>query len=367
MFAKLATFSRQFSRFFSGRYSDFFKKLLSILWSSPVSFRTRLSALERGINTAYEVVQQQMVSQSTVTFTPLAGATLPGEYEGFIYRQNYPELAAMSDTDLFNHYICVGKNNGHVANSLRDRLDFIKLVPANDRALEIGPFANPLLRNVVSPENAFYCDVLNQEELQQRARELGVNPTLIPHIHYKLGSGFLDEIKDQFMSIVSSHNIEHQPDLVSHFKQLERRLLAGGRVFLLVPDKRFSFDRTLPTSTIADVLIAHEEKRKTHSLKSLIEHRCLTTHNDSQKHWETREQNHEVIPNAQQLQSALQEWKETGQSYVDVHAWYFTPDSFSLIVQKLNELRLTRLKVVQTYPTRFGSNEFWSVLELDAR
>jgi hypothetical protein len=62
--------------------------------------------------------------------------------------------------------------------------------------------------------------------------------------------------------------------------------------------------------------------------------------------------------------AAVSEWQQAAGQYLDVHAWYFTPDSFEINVGLLNRLGFTRFGVERIYPTRFGAGEFWAILAL---
>ena len=51
---------------------------------------------------------------------------------------------------------------------ISSRSDFLRLIPKNGLALEIGPFDSPLLFG----HNVRFCDVLDQSELQKRAKSI---------------------------------------------------------------------------------------------------------------------------------------------------------------------------------------------------
>jgi hypothetical protein len=286
----------------------------------------------------------------------------PPELDCAVYCNLYPDLAGKTEQQLLEHYTSLGRTQGRPANAIASRDDFAGLIPGAWRALEIGPFAHPMLRGV----NVAYCDALTYDELERRATKLGLDTENIPRIDYVLGPHGLDSIPDDFRAVLSSHNIEHQPDLVRHLQQAQRRIeRLDGRLFLIIPDKRFCFDRFIAESTIAQVLEAHESARSVHTLRSVVEHRVLTTHNDSLKHWQERQMQRPQVDPAK-LKAAIAEWREAQGGYIDVHAWYFTPDSFPEIIDALRALGLIRLQVERLYPTRFGANEFWVILNLSA-
>ena len=94
---------------------------------------------------------------------------IPPELECHVYRQLHEDLARLNDNQLLEHYSRCGKSEGRVSNRLVNRRQFASLVTPKMRALEIGPFAAPLLQG----DNVSYCDVLDQESLKRRARDIG--------------------------------------------------------------------------------------------------------------------------------------------------------------------------------------------------
>ena len=275
------------------------------------------------------------------------------------YQYSHTDLASLSIDNLINHYFNYGIFEGRQSNLLINRSDFVNLINPDTKTLEIGPFANPL----VNGQNVFYFDVLSSEELISRALKHGIPTSRIPKkIHYVASD--LNSIPHSFDNIISSHVIEHQPDFLSHLQSIEKCLANNGRYFLCVPDKRYCFDHNLSESTIADVLHAFYEKRKVHNLKSIVEHRCLTAHNDPILYWENFP--NKVWPNKASPDSifnAINEYESSLGSNIDVHAFYFTPSSFFNIMQLLFALKLTTLYVERIYPTKLNNNEFWVILK----
>jgi len=283
--------------------------------------------------------------------------SLPPELDTAFYRSLYTDLARFTDDQLADHYQRYGREEGRIANPIKDRNAFAALVPRPATVLEIGPFCHPLLRGA----NVFYSDVLSTEELISRGKELGLDPAEIPYIHYVCSTGDVSAIDRKFDVVINSHCIEHQPDLVRHLKQMEEILLPGGAYFLLVPDKRYCFDHFIPVSNLAEVLVAYRERRTIHSLRSVIEHRALTTHNDSERHWRG---DHGLRSEGLKgrIEAAIREYEDAQGIYIDVHAWYFTPENFSSIISGLRELGLNSFEVHRAYPTRRPANEFWMIL-----
>jgi SAM-dependent methyltransferase len=282
---------------------------------------------------------------------------LPQEFDPRAYQSIHADLAGLTDTELKTHYETFGISEGRAANSLRNRNEFTSLIPNSATALEIGPFCNPLLHG----PNVSYFDVLSQEALVERARHIGLDPSKVPYIDYISPTGELSCVQRRFDVVLSSHCLEHQPDLIGHLQEVGQLLWPGGAYFLLVPDKRYCFDHFIPASNLAEVIVAHHEQRKVHSLRSVIEHHALTTHNDSLRHWQG--DHGEAFENiGHRYREALREFDGAERKYIDVHAWYFTPDIASNILSTLRRIDLNPLSVQRVYSTRYGANEFWIIL-----
>ncbi|MDQ8054592.1 MAG: class I SAM-dependent methyltransferase [Pedobacter sp.] len=233
---------------------------------------------------------------------------------------------------------------------------FIDSIPKDISILEIGPFYTPLCKG----DKVKYLDILDQEAMIKRAESIDaqINTSQIPFIHYVSPQGDLRVAKEKFDAIFSSHVIEHQLDLIGHLQQVSQVLNEGQRYYLNIPDKRYCFDHFHKESTIAEVIDAHLNKRTKHSLKSVIEHRTIT-HNHPADHW--RGQHGEVEDVINKIKNAIDEYQSN--DYIDVHAWYFTPESFSGLISLLNELGYIDLKICRLHETPLYGIEFYAVLE----
>jgi GT2 family glycosyltransferase/SAM-dependent methyltransferase len=292
-------------------------------------------------------------------FRPMYKRDFPAELDFAYYRGANNDLKHFTDEELLSHFEKYGRAEGRAGSALSFREEFLKNVNDAGDTLEIGPFCNPQLRG----DNVRYFDIADRETLIQRAVALQCAIAEPPVIDYVSATGDMNIIDGRFDQVLSSHCVEHQPDLVRHLDDVSRILRDGGAYFLIVPDKRFSFDHYREESTIADVLGAHIERRKLHYARSVMNMRFLATHNDPVAHW----QGQHGVPGLQQrgldgVKEAVEQLIENAGIYIDTHAWYFTPTSFRTIVTILNELSLSKLKVEKIYNTPFGRLEFCAIL-----
>lgn len=272
------------------------------------------------------------------------------------YRSRYADLAELNEGELTDHYNRWGRGEGRVASPLAERQGFVGSIPSDGKVLEIGPFFSPLVRG----PNVAYLDILTAEALRARAGEVGGDPGGVPkHIDYL---GDISGIEAKFDAILSSHSIEHQPDLIGHLNGVRDRLAANGRYWLIIPDKRYCFDHFIPESTIVEVAAAYHERRTQHTAANILAHRTLVTHNDPGRHWAG--DHGEAIPHdlAARITTALRFLNEADGPSADVHAWQFTPASFHNIIETLAEAHLLRMTIEQVFETPHNSAEFTAVL-----
>jgi hypothetical protein len=286
----------------------------------------------------------------------------PSEFDSNIYRSKNKDLLNMTDEELILHYNNHGKREGRICSRVENRSFASELLPQFSSCLEIGPFDCPVIKG----PNVEYFDVLDQQGLYDRAVTIGRtgNLTNIPFIKHISETGDLTIINKKYDLVLSCHSIEHQIDFIQHLKNVEKILLSGGYYAVLLPDKRYCFDHFIRETTIADVLQYHLNKTPFHTVKSVIEHRALTCHNDAVRHWVN--DHGEKVVNSTNVLAAINEYNNgmATNSYVDVHSLQFTPDSFREIINLLNEMGYIKLKVDKIYPTLLNSCEFYVILKL---
>jgi SAM-dependent methyltransferase len=293
------------------------------------------------------------------TSAPDGSRAFVAEFDATFYRRTYPDLKEIPDDRLETHYREFGISEGRMGSMACARDGFLRMLDHRRSILEIGPLANPALRG----HQVKYFDVLPTDALRKKAAASGLDPDACPHIDFVSENGDLAVISDRFDVVFSSHAIEHQPDLVRHLRGVEQILNPQGQYFVIVPDKRYCFDHFIPESTIADVLDAYLRRVHRHDAASVIEHLALTTHNDSLRHWNGDHGEPACWTSPERIRQAMDMVLANPTTYIDTHAWQFTPESFREIVHTLFGLGLTGLDVVRVYRTTHGSIEFYAVLQ----
>jgi SAM-dependent methyltransferase len=288
----------------------------------------------------------------------------PKEFDLSLYKTLYSsDLSNLTDEQHIYHYNKYGKNEGRICNDVTSRHKLVSYIPKNMKCLEIGPFNSPVLVG----ENIKYFEVLTKEELINRAISINRNPNYIPNIDFIDKNGNLRTIKEKFDVVLSCHSIEHQVDFIKHLQDVSELLNDKGLYVIILPDKRYCFDHFINETTIADIINTHNthevNSQSFHTLKSVIEHRALTCHNNPIRHWNN---DHGILDvKTENIVNAIKEYNEgiKNGTYVDVHSLQFTPSSFENIIDILYELKYINLKKYKVYPTIKNSVEFFVILE----
>ena len=231
-------------------------------------------------------------------------------------------------------------------------------VSKTDAIIEIGPSFAPLAPRSAG-WNSWSVDHASREELRLKYEGHRIDIENIEEVDSVWNRGsLLDAIPahkhGSFDLLIASHVIEHLPDLVSFLTSADKLLGENGRITLAIPDKRFCFDYFKPLTMTGDILNAHARGHVRHSALTAFNHLAysVTSHGNigwgqimpadfkfvhslADAHGEISNQ-HETDPNA---------------TYVDYHAWYFTPSSFELIILELARLKIFDWSVENIHPT----------------
>ena len=279
-----------------------------------------------------------------------------------LIKQLFPAIREIKDLEAMKIFAKKYIDSGLVVSEFSIKENFIKWCnEQNGDKLEIGPFDMPAIKG----EHVEYFDILDQEELQERAKHHNRKPERVPHIHHVNCSGDLGSIEKKYDIVFSAHCVEHAANLVKHFEQVGNLLKPNGAYCLIIPDKRYCFDHRLPESSIADVLNAYHNNHAKPGLDKVIEHKALRTHNNSIRHWTgdhgpSSDQASEQASEQVLVANALEEYLST-KKYIDVHCWQFTPLSLFKILSTLDSLGLFPFKKAKIGLTAFGKKDFTAI------
>lgn len=240
------------------------------------------------------------------------------------------------------------------------------IVPKASLLLEVGPSYSPVFSRA-DGHNVHTLDHLDATELRKKYADLNVDISKIETVDYIWkGEPIHEAVRGQkFDYVLASHVVEHTPSLINFLKDIQLALNPGGKIILMVPDKRYCFDFIQPVTDTAKVLADYACSSQQHSFESFYrEHshagakylqdsfdltwgqgeiKAIQFHNNNPIHF---------------FEEAVKRSKAV--EYCDTHEYYFTPSSFLLIILELQFMGILDL-AVETLTNSRGC-EFMAIL-----
>ncbi len=238
--------------------------------------------------------------------------------------------------------------------------------------LEIGPSFNP-----IAPRSAGFdvriLDHADRADLIGKYREVGLSDAeldRIEEVDFVWRSGPIHQAVttgERFSYIVAAHVIEHVTDIVALLDAAERLLAPEGQLSLIVPDKRFCFDRMRPVTTAGQVVEAHLDPELFHGPAPFIDTHLYTVRRFATGNtWDVHSGTDLAIPPCgwETVRDTISRVHQA-EEYIDIHRWVFTPASLELLIRDLRALGYTNMDIVEITPT--DSFEFFARLAVRPR
>ena len=205
------------------------------------------------------------------------------------------------------------------------------------RGVEIGPSHNP----VAPKKDGFHVDIidhLSRAELVEKYQDHGVNLDSIEEVDFVWsGESYADlTAKNKHYDwILASHIIEHTPDLIGFLNNCDAILKEDGVISLVVPDKRFCFDRFRPISGLQNVVDSHVNKNTKSSPGAVAEYFLNVVNKSGKIAWSPLSGGmYSFVHGLEDAKRGVERVVEDD-VYLDVHSWCFVPHSFRLLIHDL--------------------------------
>ncbi len=236
---------------------------------------------------------------------------------------------------------------------------------ANGRGLEIGPLVNPVVTPDIGP--ILYADHMSTLGLREKYADVpSIDIDKIVPVAFVWGSQTLAEAAADaapFDHVIAAHVIEHVPDLVGWLREVAEVLKPGGRLCLVVPDRRLTFDVRRRRSDLAEVVEAHLLHLRRPSVRAIFDYFSRSIEVDTAALWRGSKAYDENIPS-----NLAQGWAHARRAartdeYVDTHCWVFSDADFVDLMGQLMRLDLLDYRFAGFEPSPVGELEFFAVLE----
>ena len=141
------------------------------------------------------------------------------------------------------------------------------------RVLEVGAFNAP----TIDPSEAEvkFLDYYTTEELESMARTNGGDPTPVVSVDYVCRTDNYNEVvSETFDVLIANHVLEHIDHTIRWLQMVRSLIRDDGFLFVVLPDKKKSFDRFRPDTSFSHLLFEHlvpeQDASSIHSLETAL-------------------------------------------------------------------------------------------------
>jgi predicted SAM-dependent methyltransferase len=158
-------------------------------------------------------------------------------------------------------------------------------------------------------------------------------------VDYVLSDGvsLTEAIPDRFDLVYASHVVEHSTSLIHFLEECTELLAPGGVLSLVVPDKRYTFDRFRERASLGRVIDTFVSRPTVHTLGTLTEFGINAVKHRGTTSWVAGHRGEYTLVNTLERAEEIAASASSGH-YVDVHNWVFSPHHMRLLLHDLAEL-----------------------------
>jgi hypothetical protein len=232
------------------------------------------------------------------------------------------------------------------------------------KGLEFGPFDRPLYRQ--EDYDVIYADVVSTEELVLRAHEYPArNPAAVCPIEIDLGKTTLSAYFSHHAKVdfvACSHMLEHTPNLIGWLHEVATILNPAGRIFIVYPDRRYTYDILRPFTSIAALLDRDRRGLTKPAFDTVLEHYIYYREVRAGQIW-NRLVDPEAIPPTFPLNVAVANATTSQFEYVDVHCNVFSDSEFEETIRYLSANDVIPFDLLRVEKIARPYHDFLAILE----
>lgn len=242
---------------------------------------------------------------------------------------------------------------------------FLSWVRASDiKILEIGPLDKPLLDK--KTYNVKYMDYFDTDKLKESIK-LNKNRNLnnVVDLDYILnGKNISEVISEKFDVIVASHVLEHLPNLFGWLREIANILTNNGKLFSVIPDKRFIFDVERPATSLGELIENDVINRVKPSPRAAFDQRYYHKNVLPRELWKDYSNYKHKVYKTFTKDQAMQLFRRAQSDYVDCHCNLLESESFKEYIEIANSFGMHDFYIRNIKETEAPYSDFIVLLEL---
>lgn len=230
---------------------------------------------------------------------------------------------------------------------------------AQQVGMELGALCRPTVRR--ADGRVIYVDHADTETLKRKYRDdPDVSIDEIVDVDVVWGAVPLAEATGERVDyVIASHVVEHVPDLISWLHELRSVLNEKGELRLIVPDRRFTFDRLRRETSLADVLYAQAVGARCPIPHIVLDYVANVVKVDPGGVWDGACDDKQLERHHSSRHAVACALQARDGIYHDVHCWVFTPHSFATLFAELVQQGIIDFECSRFYDTERGTIEFF--------
>jgi SAM-dependent methyltransferase len=232
--------------------------------------------------------------------------------------------------------------------------------------LELGPLTMPTVKKGKGVK-IFYLDHLSTDDLKKKYKDEPINPDDIVSVDYVMNGTIKNSVKSKkFDYVIASHVIEHIPNTIAWFREIEQVLNSDGLLSLVIPDKRYTFDIYRSVSRPSAVIGAYIDGISRFTAEMVYDASASYMKDiDAPSIWRDPEYYTKIIPKHRWTEKEALELarRSAAGEYIDTHCYVYTPVSFLEIMKALIQADLINFTVERFAPTPVNEIEFYIILK----
>jgi len=246
-----------------------------------------------------------------------------------------------------------------------------KYLKASDFILEFGPLNGPVAKKDEFP-NTYYADIRTTEEIKKlyssnaylESTGIKINTDDIVEIDYVIKSSYKStfEKTKKFDSVVLSHVIEHIPDILSFFKDVESIVSENGKLIIIYPDSRYCFDHFRNGTTFVDALsLLSKGSSAGYRVFDFVFN--VVNENRPEYFWEGKDLYTKLPRN--NFKDSEEAYEKANRDILpeDTHFWPFSDHQFIKFIYDMDRAGMLGFEIDKFHSTKQNTQEFMVVLK----